>query len=76
MLIQHVGAQYDDDLNQRRLPPATTIGAFAAWPLSRRVQLIGRVENLLSETVVAGLAEDGTVERGTPRTFWIGVRLF
>jgi outer membrane receptor protein involved in Fe transport len=76
MLIQHVGAQYDDDLNQRRLPPATTIGAFAAWPFSRRVQLIGRVENLLSETVVAGLADDGTVERGTPRTFWIGVRLF
>jgi outer membrane receptor protein involved in Fe transport len=74
VVVQHVSAQYDDDLNLRRLRPATTIGAFAAWPVNRRVQLIARAENLFDATVMAGVADDGTVERATPQTFWIGVR--
>ena len=31
-------------------------------------------ENLFDATVMAGVADDGTVERATPQTFWIGVR--
>jgi outer membrane receptor protein involved in Fe transport len=73
--VRHVGSQYEDDLNQLKIPPATTLDAFAAWPLSRRMQVVGRVENLLDKTVVAGLGSDGTVERATPRTLWLGVRL-
>jgi vitamin B12 transporter len=75
LLVRHVGAQFEDDLNQRRLSPATTIHAFGAWPLTDRLQLVARAENLLDETVMAGIGDDGTVERATPRTLWIGVRL-
>ena len=73
--IRHVGAQFEDDLNQQRIQPATVLDGFVAWPLSRKVQLIARGENLLNETIVASLNEDGSVERATPRTLWIGIRL-
>jgi len=73
--VRHVGAQYEDDLNQRRLKGATTIDAFVAWPLGGRLQLVARGENLLDETVIAGIGDEGTVERATPRTFWVGLRL-
>jgi vitamin B12 transporter len=75
LLIRRVGAQYEDDLNTQRMRPATTIDAFVAWPLAGRLQLVARGENLLDETVIAGLGSDGTVERATPRTLWIGLRL-
>ena len=73
--LRHVGAQYEDDLNQRRLKPATTLDAFVAWPLNAKLELVGRAQNLLDSTVIAGLADDGTAERATPRTLWIGLRL-
>ncbi len=73
--LRHVGGQYEDDLNQRRLTRATTLDAFVAWPLGRTLELIGRAQNLFDATVIAGLAEDGTAERATPRTLWLGLRL-
>ena len=73
--LRHVGSQFEDDLNQRRLKPATTLDAFVAWPLGKSLELVGRAQNLFDATVIAGLAEDGTAERATPRTLWIGVRL-
>lgn len=72
--LRHVGAQFEDDLNQRQLAPATTIDAFVAWPLAQRLQVVLRGENLLNETVDATIGDDGTVERATPRTLWIGLR--
>ncbi|MGI8706020.1 MAG: TonB-dependent receptor plug domain-containing protein [Sphingomicrobium sp.] len=75
LLVRHVGSQFEDDLNQRRLAPATTFDAFAAWPLTERLQLVARGENLLDETVIAGIGDGDTVERATPRTVWIGLRL-
>ena len=75
LLIRRVGAQYEDDLNTQRIRPATTIDAFVAWPLTSRLQLVARGENLLDETVIATLGSDGTIERATPRTLWIGLRL-
>ena len=75
LAIRHVGSQFEDDLNGEKLGPATTIDAFLGWPLGRRAQLILRGENLLDETVVAGIADDGAVERGTPRTVWVGLRV-
>jgi outer membrane receptor protein involved in Fe transport len=74
LLIRHVGSQYEDDLNQRLIRPATTVDAFVAWPLTERLQLVARGENLFNDTVIAGLGSDGTVERATPRTLWIGLR--
>lgn len=75
IVIRYVGAQYDDDLNTDRLKAATTVDGFASWPLTRRLQLVGRVENLFNTLVVAGINGDRSVERATPRTLWIGLRL-
>jgi outer membrane receptor protein involved in Fe transport len=74
LLVRRTGAQFEDDLNTQRIRPATTIDAFAAWPLTRRLQLVARAQNLLDETVIATLGSDGTIERATPRTLWIGLR--
>jgi len=75
VVVRRVGAQFDDDLNTVRLKGATTIDAFAAWPLSRRVQLVARGENLTNALVEAGINADQSIERATPRTLWLGVRL-
>ena len=75
IVLRRVGAQFEDDLNTRSLRPATTVDAFASWPLSRRVQVVGRAENLFDRLVMAGINGDGSVERATPRTLWIGLRL-
>jgi outer membrane receptor protein involved in Fe transport len=75
LVLRHVGAQYEDDLNTRRLAAATTIDASAAWPLTHRLQLTARGENLTDALVMAGIGGDGSIERATPRTLWIGVRL-
>ena len=75
LAVRHVGAQYEDDLNALKLRPATTIDAFLAWPLTRRLQLIARGENLLNATVIAGADTDGSVEKAIPRTLWVGFRL-
>jgi outer membrane receptor protein involved in Fe transport len=75
LVLRHVGAQYEDDLNSRKLKPATTIDAFAEWPLAHRLQIVARGENLFNALVEAGINSDGSVERATPRTLWIGLRL-
>ena len=73
--VRRVGAQYEDDLNTRVLSGATSLDAFASWPLSNRLQLVGRVENATDALVMAGVGSDGAVERATPRTWWLGLRL-
>lgn len=75
VLLRRVGAQYEDDLNTRVLKGATTLDAFASWPVGRRFQLVARGENLTDALVMAGIGGDGSIERATPRTLWIGLRL-
>jgi outer membrane receptor protein involved in Fe transport len=75
IVLRRVGAQFDNDLNTQRLKPATTIDAFASWPITKRVQLVARGENITNKLVMAGINGDGSVERATPRTLWIGLRL-
>ena len=74
IVVRHVGAQYDDDLNTDLLKAATTLDAFASWPIGRGLQVVARGENLLDKTVMAGINGDGSIERATPRTLWIGLR--
>jgi len=74
LVVRHVGNQFDDDLNEHRLPPATTVDTFLAWPVTRRLQLTAKLQNLLNEEVIAGEADDQTRERATPRTLWLGLR--
>ena len=72
---RYVSAQYDDDLQSRRLPGALTVDATARLRLTGRIELEARAENLFDRQVVSGIAADGTRDLGTPRTLWIGVRL-
>jgi outer membrane receptor protein involved in Fe transport len=73
--LRRIGQQFDDDLNQDSLTGATTLDAFASWPLGKRLQLIARAENLTDALIMAGIGSDGSVERATPRTFWVGLKL-
>jgi outer membrane receptor protein involved in Fe transport len=75
LVVRRVGAQFDDDLNIDVLRGATTLDAFASWPLTRRLQLVARAENVTNALVMAGINGDESVERATPRTLWIGLRL-
>ena len=75
LILRHIGAQFDDDLNTDVLKSANTIDAFLSWPLAGRLQLIARGENITNALVMAGINGDDSIERATPRTLWIGVRL-
>jgi outer membrane receptor protein involved in Fe transport len=75
LVLRRVGAQFEDDLNTRVLKAATTLDASASWPIGRRLQIVGRAENLTNALVMATIGGDGSVERATPRTLWIGLRL-
>ena len=75
ILLRRVGAQYEDDLNTRTLEGATTVDGFASWPLTSRLLLIARAENLTNALIMAGIGADGSIERATPRTLWFGLRL-
>lgn len=70
---RYSGAQYEDDLNTTWLRDAFTLDGSVAVPVSRRLSVEGRAENLFDARVDAG-NNDGVVERATPRTLWIGFR--
>ncbi|MDE2411998.1 MAG: TonB-dependent receptor, partial [Sphingomonadales bacterium] len=71
--LRHVGAQYEDDLQTDVLPAATTIGAFVEVPLIKGVSLVLRGENLTDVDVVTR-NQGGSIDLGTPRTLWAGLR--
>ena len=66
MVLRRVGAQFDDDLNSDVLKGATTLDATPSWPLSKRLQLVARGENVTDALVMAGIGGDGSIERATP----------
>jgi outer membrane receptor protein involved in Fe transport len=71
---RYVGAQFEDDLQVDRMPGVTTIDGFARLPITHRIAVIGRVENLFDVTVLT--RKVGTsVDLGTPQTFWIGLQI-
>jgi vitamin B12 transporter len=74
LVVRHVGSQFEDDLNRDRLRSATTVDAFLAWPLTRDLRAVARAENLFDALVISGRGGDGSVERATPRTLWLGLR--
>jgi outer membrane receptor protein involved in Fe transport len=75
LVLRRIGAQFDNDLNTDLLKPATTLSLYASWPLSKRLQLVARGENVTNTLVMAAINGDGSIERATPRTVWIGLRL-
>ncbi|MGQ3026483.1 MAG: hypothetical protein ACT6QX_20400, partial [Sphingopyxis sp.] len=71
--LRYVARQFEDDLETDALPAALTVDAVARLPLGGGFTLIGRAENLFDETIVTRNVA-GSMDLGTPRTFWIGVR--
>lgn len=71
--LRYVGRQYEDDLQTDMLPAATTVDMVARLPIARRLALVARAENLFDATVVTRDA-GGSMDLGTPRTLWIGLR--
>ena len=72
--LRYVGEQYEDDRETDVLPDALTVDAVASIPLTPRLNLVGRAENLFDATVVTR-NDGGSIDLGTPRTLWVGLRL-
>lgn len=72
--IRYIGSQYEDDLNLQLIPDALTFDLAAALPITSRLAIDLRAENLADARVVAGVSGDGVIERATPRTLWLGLR--
>lgn len=72
---RYVAAQFEDDANSRRLRDAVTLDAVASLPLSPRLSVFVRGENITDARVDTALSGTGILERATPRTLWLGLRL-
>lgn len=72
---RYVSAQFEDDSNSRRLNDALTLDAVAVLPVSDRMSLFVRGENVTDARVETAISATGIVERASPRTIWFGVRL-
>lgn len=73
LTVRHIGAQYEDDINSSVIPAATTLNAFAEYPLTRAVSLVLRGENLTNVDVITR-NQAGSIDLGAPRTVWMGVK--
>ena len=71
--LRHVAAQFEDDREADRLPPATTLDAFLTAPLAGALSVMVRAENLTDETIITR-NQGGSIDLGTPRTLWLGLR--
>jgi iron complex outermembrane receptor protein len=71
--LHYVAKQYEDDLQTDVLPDALTVDAYAGIPVGHGVTLVARAENLFDEKVVTRNVA-GSMDLGTPRTLWIGLR--
>lgn len=72
-VLRYEGSRFEDDLNRQRLPSALTFDAAAGYPLGKGLSLTARVENATNTRVAAAISGNGTVERSSPRTFWMGL---
>ena len=72
---RYVASQFEDDQNSRRLADALTLDAMASVVLGRGFSVELRGENLTDKRVEATVGADGVVERATPRTLWVALKV-
>lgn len=72
--LRYTGAQFEDDLESDVLPGVATLDATAQVPIGKRFAIVARAENLFDADVVTRNA-GGSIDLGTPRLFWIGMRV-
>ncbi len=73
--LRYVSAQFEDDANSRRLNDALTLDAVAQLPVTERLSLFVRGENVTDARVDTAISATGVIERAAPRTMWVGLRL-
>lgn len=71
--LRHTASAFEDDQNQRRLPPATTLDASARVQITRNIALTARGENLTDTQIVSGISGNGLLDLAQPRTLWVGL---
>jgi outer membrane receptor protein involved in Fe transport len=71
--LRHVGKQFEDDQQTDVLPAATTVDLFAQVPLIAKLSFVARAENLFDAKVITR-NQGGSMDLGTPQTFWAGLR--
>lgn len=71
--LRYVSRQYEDDLATDVLPAALTVDGVARVPIGHGAALVTRAENIFDEKVYTRNV-GGSIDLGTPRTLWIGVR--
>ncbi|PXW69549.1 outer membrane receptor protein involved in Fe transport [Blastomonas natatoria] len=75
LTARYTGSQFEDDLGQLSLDDAVTLDARAALRINRQLLVELRGENLFDTTVQAGISGPGIIERASPRTIWLGLKL-
>ena len=75
LTTRYVAAQFEDDANRRRLRDALTLDAVASLPLTPHLSIFARGENLANAQIDTAISAAGVVERASPRTLWIGVKI-
>ena len=73
--VRYIGAQFEDDQNSRSLADAVTADAVLSVPVRRGISLEARAENAFNARVEATISGANLIERATPRTLWIGVKV-
>jgi outer membrane cobalamin receptor len=71
--VRYIGKQFEDDLQTNVLPDVWTVDAIARMPIGRHFAIVARAENLFDATIITR-NQAGSMDLGTPRTLWIGVR--
>ena len=70
--LRHVGAQFEDDLETDVLPAATTVDLFGQCRLLAHCQPWCGWRTC--STTIVTRNQGGSMDLGTPRTFWVGLR--
>lgn len=69
--LRGAASAYDDALATRQLDGFVTLDLGAAWQATDSLAIRARIDNLLNEEIQTGLAANGILSTGLPRTFWI-----
>ncbi|MEM6682319.1 MAG: TonB-dependent receptor [Pseudomonadota bacterium] len=74
-IVRGQSAQFDDDLNIRRLDGFITLDGSIQWQVMRRLSLRAAVINLLDVEIEAGKTATGLITRGQPLTASLALQL-
>lgn len=66
-------ARYEDDLNTRRLAPATSLDARAGWALAKGLEVYLAADNVINAKIAVAQSADGVTGYGAPRLVRVGL---